>query len=207
MWLHDVGEENNRTPNLWRTVLPPGIRLVVPFAPSIPLTAAEDEERRSWFDVHHVTLSASERIVEDSRGLNESFARLKVLLDSESSILPSKRIVLGGFTHGAAMAVHAALRYDKPLAGVVSVCGYAPLIDELPTRINAANAKTPILAYQAKNDELVRSDFAAGRWRALEALGVPVEQRVGKMRLGPETVDILVHMQDWWLARVRSAAA
>lgn len=57
--------------------------------------------------------------------IDEEIAFLeKSLPRSSLAVAPaSSRVYVGGFGHGAALALFTALRYDKPLGGVVSYSG------------------------------------------------------------------------------------
>lgn len=58
----------------------------------------------------------------------KSKASLSRLIDTEiAEGLQPNRIILGGFSQGAAMTLLTGLSYDKPLAGLVCMSGWALL--------------------------------------------------------------------------------
>lgn len=58
----------------------------------------------------------------------ESLADLSALIRAEREAgIPSERIVLGGFSQGAALAVLAGLTGKDEVGGVASLSGYLPL--------------------------------------------------------------------------------
>jgi len=81
------------------------MRVVAPYAPKIPISALNEDLERGWFDVFDEE-DGSER--EDESGVEESCAKIHALLDSEVERIDSRRIVVGGFGHGGAMALFAA---------------------------------------------------------------------------------------------------
>jgi predicted esterase len=47
------------------------------------------------------------------------------LIDNEAKLVGgADRILIGGFSQGAAMSLHAGLRYPQKLAGIVACSGY-----------------------------------------------------------------------------------
>lgn len=61
---------------------------------------------------------------EDEKGLLESSSQIGDLVSQEISAgIPSNRIVLGGFSQGAAMTLLTGLTTDKKLAGLVVMSG------------------------------------------------------------------------------------
>lgn len=51
--------------------------------------------------------------------------------------IPSNRILLGGFSQGGALALHAALTYPQPLAGVMSLSCWLPRHAHFPDAVKA----------------------------------------------------------------------
>ena len=51
------------------------------------------------------------------------------LIKSESKLVPASKIILGGFSQGAAMSMFAGLQYPERLAGVIALSGYLPFYD------------------------------------------------------------------------------
>jgi phospholipase/carboxylesterase len=98
------------------------------------------------------------------------------LIDNEiqRGIAPD-RIVLAGFSQGAAMALHTALRLPYSLAGIIALSGYLPLTDRLALERTPANALTPIFMAHGKHDDVVIPRRGEETRDTLLALGYPVE--------------------------------
>ena len=82
------------------------------------------------------------RTAEDEDGMMESVTNITQLIKAEiDSGLPANRIVLGGFSQGAAMSLLTGLTSELQLAGVVVLSGWLPLKQKFkevcpePTRI------------------------------------------------------------------------
>lgn len=60
--------------------------------------------------------------------MNESLADIHKYIQAERELgIPSERIVLGGFSQGAALAVLAGLTGEDQVGGTVALSGYMPL--------------------------------------------------------------------------------
>ncbi|KAF2444084.1 alpha/beta-hydrolase [Karstenula rhodostoma CBS 690.94] len=79
---------------------------------------------------------------EDEEGITSSMQYLVSLVDDlVSQGVPEKRIVLGGFSQGHAMALFTGLtssKYSGRLGGLVGLSGYLPLIERIPKLREAA---------------------------------------------------------------------
>ena len=69
--------------------------------------------------------------------------------------------MIGGFSQGAAMALHIGARHPEPLAGVLALSGYLVLADRLARERAAANLSTPVLMCHGTFDDVV--PIRAGR--------------------------------------------
>lgn len=66
---------------------------------------------------------------EDEKGMMETMSSINALISTElsSTDIDASRIVLGGFSQGAAMSVLTGLTSERKLAGVVALSGWLPL--------------------------------------------------------------------------------
>ena len=146
------------------------VRYVLPHAPVMPVTLNGGYMMPAWFDIRH------DRTQEDEAGLRASLTRIETLLAREKARgVPARRIVLGGFSQGCAMALLTGLRHAERLAGVVGMSGYLPLAGTLAAERSAANADVPIFLAHGTQDEMVALPRATASRDALTALGYPVE--------------------------------
>ena len=56
------------------------------------------------------------------------------------------------------MALHTALRYNKPLAGVLALSTYLPLKSSFPTEKSSQNQQTPIFMAHGSQDDVISID-------------------------------------------------
>jgi phospholipase/carboxylesterase len=69
--------------------------------------------------------------------------------------IPAERIVLAGFSQGAAMTLHTAVRLPYRLAGIIALSGYLPLADRFAQERTAANLHTPVFMAHGLHDGVV----------------------------------------------------
>lgn len=150
----------------------PGIRFVFPHAPAIPVTVNGGHAMPAWYDITGTDLVSDQ----DADGIqNSELAVLALIAHEMERGIASENIVLAGFSQGAAMALHTALRLPFALAGVIALSGYLPLADRLGVERSHANTITPIFMAHGMSDTVVVPQRGEETRDALQALGYPVE--------------------------------
>jgi len=148
------------------------VRFLFPSAPSIPVTINGGYVMPAWYDI----LGADLVRREDEAGLRDSQAAIEVLMAQEKSRgMPAHRIVVAGFSQGAAVALMTGLRHAERLAGIIGMSGYLPLADKTAAERSAANQDTPIFLAHGTHDGVVVLPRATATRDALTALGYPLE--------------------------------
>lgn len=202
IWLHGFHEERENPIRLFQMISPDTLRVVIPFAEPLPITALDEHEKRSWFDIYEDNLHDNPYPKEDEYGLEIMGERLSQLLEEECErIGSSEHVVIGGFGHGGAMALYAGLTYKQKLGGIVSFCGYLPLMDSFESLISPENSNTPVLAFHGKGDHMIPFEYAKERYEVLKEIGVPVDWRP---RLDLDhfmSPDSMLEMQYWWMSQ------
>ena len=175
IWLHGLGADGHDfVPIVPELKLPasPAVRFVFPHAAMRAVTLNMGMRMRAWYDIR--TLTAEGRA--DEAGLRESLARVAALVAAERALgVESERIVIAGFSQGAATALHAALRHPEPLAGVLALSTYLVLGDKLPAELQSANRGIPIFAAHGTVDPMVHVKRGLDMKETLEKLGCRVE--------------------------------
>jgi len=175
IWLHGLGADGHDFEPIVQELKLPGalpVRFVFPHASHRPVTLNGGYVMRAWYD-----------IAIDARGfhqnadhIRESEQAIRELLTTERARgCDSRRIVLAGFSQGAAMALHTGLRYDDPLAGIMALSMPIPLADRLPSEIHASNRATPVFMAHGTDDQVV--PYAMGEYgrRVLDQMKLPLE--------------------------------
>ena len=204
IWLHGLGADGHDfVPIVPELKLPPAlaVRFVFPHAPVRPVTLNMGMRMRAWFDIR--TLTAEGRA--DEEGLRESVAVLEGLIAVERARgIASERIVIAGFSQGAAVALHGALRHAEPLCGILALSCYLPLQAALAGELAEANRTTPILMCHGQQDPVLPLALGVMACNWLRASGYRVEWKEYPMQHQvclPEIQDIAV----WLAARLQRA--
>ena len=70
---------------------------------------------------------------EDEEGIRKAAEMVHSMIAEEVALgIPTKRIVLGGFSQGGALALYSALTFPEPLAGIISLSAWLPLHQKFP---------------------------------------------------------------------------
>lgn len=150
----------------------PAIRFVFPHAPAIPVTVNAGYTMPAWYDITGTDLVSGQ----DAAGIQNSELAIAALIANENRRgIPSERIVLAGFSQGAAMALHTGLRQPSALAAIIALSGYLPLAERLSAERAAANAHIPIFMAHGLQDTVVVPQRGLDTRDRLQALGYPVE--------------------------------
>lgn len=159
VWLHGLGADGHDFAPIVPVLRLPHARFVFPHAPAMPVTINGGFVMPAWYDIRSLD-RAPDR--EDAEDIRVSAEHIAALLDREIERgIPAERIVLAGFSQGAAMALHVGLRFPKRLAGIVVLSGYLVLPETLAAEWHAENRSTPVLFGHGRHDDLV--PMASGR--------------------------------------------
>ncbi len=204
LWLHGLGADGHDfEPIVPELGLPgsPALRFVFPHAPFRPVSINGGASMRAWYDIAF-----------DGNGVHQNEAHIR---DSEQSLralitgerargFASQRIVLAGFSQGAAIALHTGLRYPEPLAGIMALSAPLPLPERIPAELHAANRQVPVFLAHGTQDRVVPYTVGEATRRLLDQIGVPVEWHSYPME---HTVSLeeMAHISSW-LARVVATA-
>lgn len=155
IWLHGLGADGHDFTPVVDMLNLPTLRFILPHAPHRKVTINNGYEMRAWYDLLGLALGSPE----DTEGIAETQATLEQLIQNElDKGIPSDKIVIAGFSQGGAMALHTALRYNKPLAGVLALSTYLPLKVSFPTEKSPQNQQTPIFMAHGSQDDVISID-------------------------------------------------
>ena len=90
---------------------------------------------------------------EDENGiLNSKQIINRHIKDEIEAGISSSKIVIGGFSQGAAMALYTALSNERELGGVIALSGFLPLRDSFPKAATCINHDIPALMVHGEVD-------------------------------------------------------
>lgn len=203
IWLHGLGADGHD----FEPIIPElglsgslSVRFVFPHAPYRPVTVNGGHVMRAWYDI----AIDGRGFRQDETHIRDSEQILRRLIAQERDRgIASRRIVLAGFSQGAAIALHTGLRYPEPLAGILALSMPVPLPERIAPELDPANARTPVFLAHGTRDQMVPYPMGEYGHRLLEQLGLPVEWHSYPMEhtvIQEELADIRA-----WLGRVLAA--
>lgn len=166
VWLHGLGADGNDfvpiVPHLGLDrggagaaagSTTPAVRFVFPHAPSIPVALNMGMVMPAWYDISGADL----RTRHDEAGIRRSAGQVRALVEREIERgIPSRNIVLAGFSQGGAVAAYTALRFEKPLAGAICLSTYLVLGETLDAEISSANRGLAVFQAHGTMDPMVQ---------------------------------------------------
>lgn len=172
IWLHGLGADGHDFyPIVPELKLPSSmkIRFVFPHAPKRAITINQGMRMRAWYDIKEFGLAPRQ----DEVGIRDSEKRIFALLDRERKRgISPQRIVLAGFSQGAAMALHCGLRYAPVIGGIMALSGYFLLPEKAADEISGKALSIPIFMGHGSQDPVVPHAYGMLSKETLEQRGV-----------------------------------
>ena len=191
IWLHGLGADGHD----FEPIVPHlgldkslGVRFVFPHAPRRPVAINMGMIMPAWYDIRMEDL----RREPDKQGILESAAQIRNLIVRENERgVPTRRVILAGFSQGGAIALHVALRYPQPLAGLLALSTYLAGEDSLEAEASAANRAIPIFQAHGNLDPMVPIERGEEARDRLRALGYSVQWKTYPMQheVHPEEIE------------------
>jgi len=199
IWLHGLGADGHDfVPIVPELELPEAlaVRFVFPHAPVRPITINNGMRMRAWYDIPSLTRMDRQ----DSAGIRDSERIVRGLLKHEIDAgIPAERIVLAGFSQGGAIALHASLRYEQRLAGIMGLSTYLPLAEHFAKEVRADRKDTPILMCHGTHDATLPLVLGSSTRDIFKAAGFTIEWHEYAMQhqvCGEEIDDIARWLKD-----------
>jgi len=175
LWLHGLGADGHDFESIVPELQLPDslpLRFIFPHAPYRPVTINGGYTMRAWYDIAIDNSGFHQNEVQ----IRESEQLLQLLIQQERARgHDSRKIVLAGFSQGAAMALHTGLRYPEPLAGIMALSMPIPLPATIANEMHAANTAVPVFLAHGTSDAVVPYPMGEYAHRLLSQLGLPVE--------------------------------
>lgn len=171
IWLHGLGADGHDfEPIVAELNLNQPVRFIFPHAPEMPVSINNGMRMPAWYDIKSMQINQQQ----DETGIRQSQQSLLALIEHEAARgIKSENLIIAGFSQGGAIALHTALRYDKPLAGIMGLSTYLPLADKAESEINDANKNTPFFLAHGVYDPVIPIELAIDTQQRLNDLGFP----------------------------------
>ncbi|KAJ7246574.1 Phospholipase/carboxylesterase [Mycena haematopus] len=182
IFVHGLGD----TGNGWKPVAQmlsselAHVKWVLPHAPAMPVTANGGMVMPAWFDIFSFGFTGRQ----DEMGMLKTVHSLNQLITAEVDAgIPANRIVLGGFSQGAAMTILTGLTTERKLAGLAVLSGWLPLHEKFKSMASEHAASIPIFWGQGAEDPLVKPALARrSADLVMELIGTPVAPSTDELK-------------------------
>jgi phospholipase/carboxylesterase len=138
----------------------------------MPVTLNGGYVMPAWYDLYDADLG--NRV--DIAGMRQTRLLIERLITRERERgIAARRIVVGGFSQGGAVALYTGLRYEARLAGLAALSAYVVDAPNVATEASPANRDLPVFMAHGTADDVVRYEWGEASRRVLEEGGWPVE--------------------------------
>ncbi len=197
IWLHGLGADGHDfepiVPEL-RLPATMNTRFIFPHAPMMPVTINQGFVMRAWYDIKSAAIASQP----DEAGIRSSAELTDQLVEEQLARgIPAKRIVLAGFSQGGAVILHAGLRQEHTLAGIMALSTYLPLPESLAAEKSDANQHTPIFLAHGSIDQVIPVDLAYTTRGHLEKAGYRLEWHEYPDMPHSVSLDEINHISAW----------
>lgn len=175
IWLHGLGATANDfppiVPHLGLNPERP-VRFIFPQAPNRPITVNGGMVMPGWYDIKGIDIASKE----DRQGMEESRLTVESLIDEQIKLgVPSKNIILAGFSQGGAVTYYTGVRSQRKLAGMLPMSTYLVFKEQTAKEQSNINVDTPIFASHGTQDPVVPVELGQQSAEHLQSLEYSVE--------------------------------
>ena len=134
------------------------INYVFPNAPEIPITINNGYRMPAWFDIYEL---GNPNAKQDIEGFFKSCDILKNLVKQqiEEFKIPPEKIIIGGFSQGAAISLATLATMETKIGGCVALSGFCALRKEVESKLLSANLDTPIFQGHGTADPVINYQY------------------------------------------------
>lgn len=161
IFLHGLGGSSDGVGVAANLIPLKGVRWIFPNAPSIPVGVNRKQPEPAWYDIEHFAETLDD-LWDDSEGIMRSTSYIvSMVKDLLAEGIPSKKIIVGGFSQGGAVALTTALHgVGVRLGGCFALSSYLPMHNQYPSPMLAAVAKdTPVFMAHGTVDPVLPYSF------------------------------------------------
>ena len=164
IFLHGLGADGFDFKSIFGRSQFNKIRFILPHAPYQPVTINQGMEMRAWYDLYDLSLDKDE----DELGMQRSSLIIQKLIEEQISLgIPSEKIIIGGFSQGAAMSFYLGLKHPEKLGGIAALSGYLPLKERLLESLNNDLIDIPIFMGHGLYDNVIDIKIANSSFEKL----------------------------------------
>ncbi|GMM34389.1 palmitoyl-(protein) hydrolase [Saccharomycopsis crataegensis] len=147
------------------------IKFVFPNAPVKPISFQGGYKMPAWFDIYE--LGARPDTKQDVSGFLYACEELVngFIKQEVDAGIPSNRVVIGGFSQGAAISLSTTAITNYPLAGTVVLSGFCGIPNDIQKKVTEVNKNTPILQFHGTADPVIPYSIGKRTYEFFKNLG------------------------------------
>lgn len=151
----------------------PHIKVIYPTAPFKPYTPLGGQMSNVWFDRQSISITAPE----NSQSLEDIYKKVNDIINEEvSQGVPVNRIIVGGFSMGGALAMHAGYHLNTQLGGVFACSSFlnrnSIVYQSLKSKSGSDTVLPDLKMFHGGRDTLVPIEWGQETFENLSKLGV-----------------------------------
>jgi len=152
IFLHGLGDTGHGWARILNNIRTDSLKVICPTAPVIPVSLNLGLRMPAWFDIESLDNLEQESDIE---GLKASAKMVHKHIEGEvKSGIPSNRIIIGGFSQGAVIALYSAMHCKNPLAGCIALSTFFP-DTLLPDYSRVQNKEIPYFQAHGDSDHIL----------------------------------------------------
>lgn len=134
------------------------INFVFPNAPIMPVSVNNGYPMPSWFDIFEL---GNPNAKQDIEGFLKSCDILKALVHEQiKNEIPKEKIIIGGFSQGAALSLATASLLDVKIGGVIGLSGFCPVRSTIEEKAKqSVNFDTPVFQGHGTADPVINYEY------------------------------------------------
>lgn len=148
------------------------INFVFPNAPTLPITVNGGMRMPAWFDIYEF---GNPDAKQDVDGFLKSCNVVKELIQEQidKHHVPAEKIIIGGFSQGAAVSMATLALLDFKIGGLVALSGFCPVRKTIADKHNAAGANfnTPVFQGHGDMDPVINFSYGKDSAKFYQSLG------------------------------------
>ena len=155
IWLHGLGADQKDFVDFINQLNLKEFMFILPNAPYRKITMNQGIEMRGWYDIESLNFE-----MQDEAGLQKSMRYIESIIETKLEILNTKKLFIGGFSQGAALAQYIALTSKLNFAKVISLSGYCPKME-----ISDDKSNIKMQAIHGANDNVININLAKASYQ------------------------------------------
>ncbi|EDV29274.1 Lysophospholipase-like protein 1 [Trichoplax sp. H2] len=178
----------------------PHIRIVYPHAPQQPYTPLNGQLSNVWFDRRSIDANTTEML----NSVDVMKDRIHQLIEDEvRQGIPYHRIIIGGFSMGGAMALHAGYRYSRSLGGIFALSSFVPKDSAVFKELHSYKRSPPsAIVMSGDNDELVKFEWGVAVANTLKSLGIDCQFQMFEGLQHDMSIEEINILKEWIIQKL-----